>query len=137
MTVRYQMKLTGLEEYLERIVQAGLNVDASAAKAVEAGSEIVLDSMLEKVPVGQAPEDPHPGNLKKHVKRTQPQQDGNLIFCQIGVLDADANTAIYGNVQEYGSGSNSPQPYVRPAFDENKGKVRAAEKAVLEAEGVL
>ena len=41
MTVRYQMKLKGLDEYLEHIAQSGQDVDAAAAKAVAAGGDIL------------------------------------------------------------------------------------------------
>lgn len=136
MTVRYQMNLKGLSEYLEALGKDGVAIDAIAKEAVAAGGDVVLESMLNKVPVGSPP-DPHIGNLKAHLERTAPEQDGNFISVEVGLRrDTDANTAIYGNVQEYGSASNQAQPYIRPSFDENKAKVRAAEKSVLEAAGM-
>jgi len=128
-TVRFQMDLKGMSEFLEQIARAGQDVDAAAAKAVAAGGDVVYDAMLEKVPVLS-------GNLKAHLVRTEPTQDGNFVSVEVGMSrSADVDTAIYGNVQEFGSASNPAQPYLRPAFDENKSKVRAAEKAVLQGEG--
>lgn len=125
------MDLKGLSEYLEAIARSGLDVDAAAAKAVEAGGDVVLDAMLDKVPVLT-------GNLKAHLERTPAQQDGNFIFVEVGLSkDIDVETAIYGNVQEYGSGHMQAQPYIRPAFDENKGRVRATEKAALAEVGIV
>lgn len=40
----------------------------------------------------------------------------------------DEKTAIYANVQEYGSATTPAHPYIRPALDEDK---RAARKAML------
>jgi HK97 gp10 family phage protein len=131
MTVRFQMDLKGMAEYLEQIVQAGRDVDAAAAKAVAAGGDVVHGSMLDKVPVLS-------GNLKSKLERTEPTQEGNFISVEVGMSkNTDADTAIYGNVQEYGSATNPAQPYIRPSFDENKAKVRAAEKAVLQEEGFV
>lgn len=131
MAVRFQMDLKGLGEYLELIVQAGLDVDAAAAKAVAAGGDVILVEMLDKVPVLT-------GNLKDHLVRTEPVQDGNFISVTVGISpDVDVDTAIYGNVQEYGSANNEAQPYIRPSFDGKKRQARAAQKAVLEAEGIL
>jgi HK97 gp10 family phage protein len=137
MTCRYQFDLKGMSEYLEEIARAGQNVDAAAAAAVTAGGSVVHAAMLEKVPVGEAPDDPHPGNLKRHLVLTPAQQDGNFIWVDVGMdLDADADTAIYGNVQEYGSAHNHAQPYIRPSFDNNKRQVRQAEKQTLVEMGV-
>jgi HK97 gp10 family phage protein len=131
MTVRFQMDLKGMAEYLEQIARAGKDVDAAAAKAVAAGGDVVHDSMLEKVPVLT-------GNLKSKLERTAPTQDGNFISVEVGMSrSTDAETAIYGNVQEFGSATNKAQPYLRPAFDENKARVREAEKAVLKEEGFV
>ena len=138
MPVRSQFNVKGMAEYLEDIAQAGKDVDKAAAKAVKAGGEIVLHSMQELVPVGEAPEDPHPGNLKSHIGMTDPVQDGNYVSVTVGVSkEADANTIAYGTVQEYGSSSNQAQPYVRPAFDKNKARVKAAERKALQDEGML
>lgn len=131
MTVRFQMDLKGMSEYLEEIARAGQNVDAAAAKAVAAGGDVVHGSMLDKVPVLT-------GNLKAHLVRTEPTQEGNFISVEVGMSkNTDADTALYGNVQEYGSATNPAQPYIRPSFDENKARVRAAEKAVLQGEGLI
>lgn len=131
MTVRFQMDLKGLGEYLERLVQAEKDVDQAAAKALSAGGDVILGAMLDKVPVLT-------GNLKSNLVRTEPRQDGNFIYVEVGIRrDVDKDTAIYGNVQEYGSVRLQAQPYVRPAFDENKGRASAAQRDVLKAEGFI
>jgi HK97 gp10 family phage protein len=137
MPVRYQMTLSGLDAYLEAFNALGGNVDQAAAKALEAAGDLILAEMESRVPVGRAPQDPHPGNLKAHLKRQPVEISGHFISVTVGVdPNVDKDTAIYGNVQEYGSKHDAAQPYIRPAFDESKAKVRAIEKQVLQAEGV-
>jgi HK97 gp10 family phage protein len=134
MTVRYVFDLKGLSEYLEKIVQAGEDVDEAAARAVTAGGDVLVQGMQGRVAVLT-------GNLKEHISRTEPVRDGNYTYIDVGVLDgenlADADTARYGNAQEFGTASMPAHPYIRPAIDEDKSKVRAAERAALEQDGIL
>ena len=134
MTTRGTINLKGLEEYLENIAQAGENVDEAAARAVDAGAEVVLESMHRLVPKDT-------GNLDEHLMKTDPQQDGNFIFSEVGMpkgkANLDADTARYGNVQEYGSARTHAQPYIRPSFDKTKSAVRKAERESLKGDGVI
>lgn len=133
-----RLELRGLGEYLEALVQAGKDVDAAAARALEAGAQPILAEMERLVPVGSEAEgDPHPGNLKKHLGIDGPKREGNYTFVNVGVIGADEETAIYGNVQEYGSGSNEAQPYVRPALKSKKAAAMKAMKDSLKGEGLL
>jgi HK97 gp10 family phage protein len=141
----------GLEEYLEKVVKAGQNIDTAAGRAVEAGAQVVFDNMLDRVPVDT-------GNLKAHLQatgKTELQHDGNLQFIEIGLLDLGAAKAgyakpgkrskrktyprefLYGVVLEYGKSNMAAQPYIRPAFDNNRSKVRNAEIEVLKASGAI
>lgn len=138
MPVRSRWEMKGLSEALENIVQAGKDIDAAAERAVQAGGEIVLGSMQADVPVGKAPDDPHPGQLKSFLEVSEPIREGNAVYVDVGIAKgAPAEVHVYGGVQEYGSSSNEPQPYIRPAFDKNKSLVRATMRETLEAEGLL
>lgn len=133
MTFNAKMDLKGFDKYLEDIARAGVDIDAAADRALLKGAEILHAEMDRLAPVGAASEgDEHPGNLKRNIVIEGPFQDGNLHTISIGVLDADKETAIYGNVQEYGSPGKHipPQPYIRPAID---GKRAAAKKAIKQS----
>jgi len=123
----FKVKLTtkGFEEYLERVAASGKSVDVAAAAALEAGGEVLLEGMRRRVPVAT-------GNLKDSLKVNGPEQDGNYHFIDVGLVGADADTARYGNAQEYGTSSMGANPYVRPAMDEDMRKARAAMKQVFE-----
>lgn len=128
MPIKTRLTTKGLEEWLERLAQAGQNIDAIAGEALLNGGELLLDGMRRRVPV-----DTH--NLQNHLNLQGPKQDGNFIFVEIGLMGADANTARYGNVQEFGSSSMAAQPYVRPTLDADMKKARQKMVEVLREAG--
>jgi len=130
MATKGRLEFSGLANYLEELARAGQDVDAAAARAIEAGAEPILKEMVRLVP-----KDTH--NLEHHLKVDGPHKEGNFTFIDIGVIDADANTAIYGNVQEYGSASNAAQPYIRPALKAKKAAAMRAMKESLKGEGLV
>lgn len=130
MTVRGRIDFKGLEAWLEDLAAAGKDVDAAAAKAIQAGQDIALEGMQERVPKDTR-------NLEQHLVKTEVQQDGNFIYGEVGLLGADKDTTRYGNAQEYGTSDMPAQPYIRPTMDEDKTEIRAAMRDVLKEEGKL
>lgn len=131
MTTRAYLTTKGLSEYLEKVQQAGVDIDAAAQRALMKGGVVLEAGMEALVPVDK-------GNLKAHVNIDGPFQDGNYNFIEVGVVNADAETAIIGNVQEYGSPSkNIPaQSYIRAGVDQKKSAVLREFRASLKAEGL-
>jgi HK97 gp10 family phage protein len=131
-TTRARFELKGLSEYLEALQQAGVDIDAAAQRALEAGGTILEAEMETLVPVDE-------GNLKAHIVMDGPHQDGNFSYVEVGVVGADEKTAIYGNVQEYGSPSKNikAQPYIRPAIDGKRLAVNRTIRESLKAEGFV
>ena len=92
---------------------------------------MLLEGMERRVP-----KDTH--NLEQHLERTGPEQDGNYVFVFVGLSkNTDADTARYGNAQEYGTSSMTAQPYIRPTLDSDMGAARKAMRKVLEELGTL
>lgn len=141
MVTQAKLELKGLEEYLEKLAQAGSEVDPATEKAIMAGAEVFKEEMINRVPVGKSPEDPHPGNLRNNIKIDGPHQDGNFHYAEIGVIHkkgfTDDETAIYGNVQEYGNATNQAQPYVRPGIDHGRSRAKKRVVETLKQEGKL
>lgn len=125
-------KLTtkGFEEYLEAIAQAGADVDAAARDALAAGGEVLVMGMQARAPVDT-------GNLKAQINTTEPKSDGNFHYVEVGLQGADAETARYGNAQEYGTATMTARPYHRPTIDSDMGKARRAMRQVFEARRLL
>lgn len=112
MATQYKMNLKGLGEYLEALDKAGIDIADVTAIAVEEGAGIIQEKMLRLVPRKSH-------NLANHV-RVVMKPIGNDISAEVGVIHSleytDAKTAIYGNVQEYGSAHTPAHPYIRPGF---------------------
>jgi len=128
MPVRTKISTKGFDEYLERVAQAGKDVDAVTAQALQAGGEVLLDGMLRRVPRDT-------GNLADNLSIEGPIQDGNYHYILVGLNhSADGDTVRYGTVQEYGAADTPAQPYVRPTLDEDISKARRAMRDVFKRE---
>jgi HK97 gp10 family phage protein len=131
MATRVKLDTKGFAEYLEKITQAGQDVDAAAAKALDAGGDILLAGMVRRVP-----KDTH--NLERHLNIDGPNRDGNFHYILVGLARGlDADTARYGNAQEYGTSSMGAKQYIRPALDEDMSKARKAMRQVFIEWGIL
>lgn len=134
MTTQTNFKTSGFEEYLERVIQAGQDIDASADKALSAGGEVIQNEMLVNVPILS-------GNLADHIQIKGPEQDGNYHSVEVGVIHdknfTDEETARYGNAQEYGSVKNEAHPFIRPGIANSKTKARKAMKESLIEDGAI
>lgn len=131
MTTRVKLETKGFEEYLERIVQAGQDVDAAAARALQSGGAVLLSGMQRR-----APKDTH--NLERKLRVDGPHQDGNFHYIEVGLpRNTDADTARYGNAQEYGTSSMGAQSYIRPTLDSDMAKARREMRKVFEEWGIL
>ena len=131
MTTGWKLSTKGLEESLEALVALGRDIDDAAATALLAGCEVMQEEMKSLAPELT-------GNLKAHIQIDGPHQDGNYIFCEVGVIHkiefTDADTARYANVQEYGSASTPAHPYIRPGIDRARNKAnRAIRDSLAEA----
>lgn len=130
--MRAKLELKGLDEYLEALAKAEIDIDAAVQRAVVKGGEIIEREMVRLVPKDER-------NLEAHINIDGPHQDGNFNYIEVGVVNADANTAIYGNVQEFGSPSKNikAQPYIRPSIDGKRRAFWNEVKASLKAEGFV
>jgi HK97 gp10 family phage protein len=132
MTTHAKLDVKGLDTYFEAIQQAGIDIDAASQRALDAGAKILQKEMDILVP-----KDTH--NLQSNIVILGPFRDGNVNYVEVGVVNADAETAIYGNVQEYGSPSKhiKAQSYIRASIDRKKNAVTKAIRDSLKAEGFV
>lgn len=131
MPLKTRLTTKGFAEYLEKVAQAGRNIDQVADQALAAGGAVLVEGMRARVAV-----DTH--NLQDHIKATEPAADGNFHFIEVGLpAGTDAETARYGNVQEFGSSKMPAHPYVRPTLDSDMGKARAEMRRVFKESGTI
>jgi HK97 gp10 family phage protein len=122
-----------LEEYLEKIQMAGKDIDAAADNALLAGAEVIQEEMIRLAPVRTY-------NLAQSIKIKGPIVDGNYHYVDVGVINdlafTDAETARYGNAQEYGTSKMAAHPYIRPGIDNSEKAARQAMRESLKKDGI-
>jgi len=125
--------VSGLDEYLARIKAAGNNIEEACKAAVDAAAQIVEKSMIEG-----AERHKDKGEVVAAIETTPAQVSGYGVYATVGIDAEKHPEAKHGVYQEYGDGHSPgfPDPFVRPAFDNNKSKVRSVEKAELKKWGV-
>lgn len=98
----------------------------TAGRATNKAAQVIRKAAVQKAPEAPSnisPEVP-PGNLKANirVKRLSPNESNftseSIVFVRGGAKAHFA--ARYGSIQEFGSVKQSPQPFMRPAFDTEK-----------------
>lgn len=124
MPIKTRITTQGFSEYLERLAKAGRDIDAVSDEALREGGEILLNGMRTRVPI-----DTH--NLQQSLAVDGPKQDGNFHYVEVGLVNADAETARYGTAQEYGWSDHAGQPYIRPTLDGDMAKARSEMRKVF------
>ena len=136
------MKLEGGDRFRNRLDKAAKDIGSGLRPAVIAGAQLVRNSASEKAPYKT-------GNLRSSI-HIEPRSSGkDEAVVEVGTSEE------YARIQEYGGTINAknkpylvfqtedgswhsvksvtipPHPYLRPAFDENKAKVKSEiERAV-------
>jgi HK97 gp10 family phage protein len=130
MPLKTRLTTKGLEEYLDRLARESADIDAAADAALKAGGTVLVAGERERVA-----KDTH--NLEEHITMSEPEADAGFHFIWVGLVGADANTARYGNVQEFGSRHTQAHPYQRPTMDSDMGRARGEMRRVLRERGKL
>lgn len=127
------VKVDGLRDLGERM--KGLSEDMNnriARAATAAGAVVIRDAAKQKAPV-------RTGNLRKNIivkrlpKGESPLTSEHIVTVRQGKLtkkqrDAGLVDAFYGRFVEYGTAKSPAQPFLRPAYDQNKEKATQAIK---------
>ncbi len=128
-----KFSVSGLEDFFKKVEAAGKSVDVTCEKAVNAALPIIEKSMLEGAERHRLT-----GEVVNAIEVIEAKQQGNYIYGQVGV-DLDKHPeAFEGVFQEYGDGHSPefPDPFIRPAVDDNKRQINAAIKQVFKKEGM-
>lgn len=128
-----------LDKYLEKIEAAGNNIDEACKEAVDAGAKIAYKAMKDGAARHRKGVGKYGTDAVYNVIETTPaKQEGNYIYSTVGIDMEKHPEAAHGVYQEYGDGHSPefPDPFVRPAFEENRKEILAAERTVLKEKGV-
>lgn len=128
-----KFQVPGLEDFFKHIEAVGKNVDDSCKKAVDATLPIIEKTMLEG-----AERHRDKGEVVNAIEIVSAKQQGNLIYGQVGIDLNKHPEAFEGVFQEYGDGHSPefPDPFVRPAVDNNRRQINKIIKQTLKKEGM-
>lgn len=119
--------------FFAQIEALGKNIDPACKKAVDATLPIVEKSMREG-----AERHRDKGEVVDAIETIAAKQQGDFIFGQVGI-DLDKHPeAFEGVFQEYGDGHSPefPDPFIRPAVDNNRREINKVIKQTLKKEGM-
>jgi HK97 gp10 family phage protein len=121
------------DKYFAKIEAAGQNIDDLCIEAVDAALPIVEKSMKEG-----AERHEKTGAVVDAIEITPAKKEGNLIYGKVGIDMGKHPEAIHGVYQEYGDGHSPdfPDPFVRPAIDDNRAEVKKIMRDVLKRGGI-
>ena len=128
-----KFSVSGMDEFFGKIEALGKNIDVACKKAVDATLPIVKESMTEG-----AERHRDKGDVVNAIEVIAAKQQGNYVFGQVGI-DLDKHPEDFEGVfQEYGDGHSPefPDPFVRPAVDNNKKEINKIIKQTLKKEGM-
>ena len=127
------VKIEGLSELGARMKTLTSDVNNRIARAATAaGAVVIRNAAQQKVPVDS-------GNLKKNIivkrlpKGEAPLTSEHIVTVRKGKLTSKQKgsglkDAYYGSFVEYGTAKMPAQPFMRPAYDQNKEKAAEAIK---------
>lgn len=133
------VSVSGLDELMAKVEQAGNDIVPACENAVNAALPIVEKSMKDgaarhRKGVGKYGTD----DVYNAIETTPAKQEGNLIYGTAGIdteKHPEAKAAVF---EEYGDGHSAefPDPFIRPAIDNNKSKIKSIMKQELKAAGI-
>lgn len=125
--------MPNLDKYLEKIQAAGNSIDDACKDAVNAALPIVEKDMK-----AGAERHRKTGDVVNAIETVPAKGEGNYIYGTVGIDLNKHPEAFEGVFQEYGDGHSPcfPDPFVRPAVDDNRKEILRTERAVLKKKGV-
>lgn len=134
-----RLKLPDFSKYLDKIDATGNSIDDAAVAAIDAALPIVEKSMKD----GAARHRKGAGKygtdaVYDAIEKTPAHMEGNLAIGSVGIDTQKHPEAVDGVYQEYGDGHSPqfPDPFVRPAIDDNRKEIVSAMRGVLKSKGV-
>ncbi len=124
----------GFEGLLDKIEEAGKSVEDACKKAIDAALPVVEKSML-----SGAERHRDTGDVVNAIETLGARSQGDYIYGKVGINLDKHPEAFEAVFQEYGDGHSPefPDPFVRPATENNKKEIRSIIRKTLKKEGVL
>lgn len=127
------ISVAGIEQYLKKVEALGKNIDEVVKEAINESVKPIVKDMIEG-----AERHRDSGEVVEAIEAKQATQEGGLIYSDVGIDLKKHPEAKHAVFQEYGDGHSPmfPDPFIRPAFDNNEKLVKKIQKDVLKKAGV-
>jgi hypothetical protein len=127
-------QVAGVEDFLKKIQDIGGSVEDAVKQAIDESVKPIVEDMI-----AGAERHRDQGDVVNAIEAHPAIQDGNYIYSRVGIDLNKHPEAAHAVFQEYGDGHSDvfPDPFVSPAFDNNKSKVKSVQKNVLYRLGIL
>lgn len=127
-------ELSGFEEYFKKIEALGKNIDIACKKAVDSVIPVIQKSMVDG-----AERHRDTGDVVNAIETVEAKAHGDYIYGAVGINLDKHPESLEAVFQEYGDGHSPdfPDPFVRPAVDDNAKELKAIMRNTLKKEGVL
>jgi len=115
----YSVKIEGLTNLKQKIEEKRKEIGAVFEKDLNEGADRVVASAKSKAPVLS-------GNLRNAIGKNEVRERGGKYSVYVGIQINEIFTKAdgwYARMQEYGTSKMKAQPYLRPAFNEQKAQI--------------
>lgn len=120
------MKLPDLEAFTSNLSEVVDELQSAAVECVEAGLEIQRAEMTKGLERHR-----DSGAAADAEKQIRMLQEGNIVEGAVGLRFPDDEGYFHALYQEYGSPTFDKDPWLRPAVDGTKGRIRKRWKEIL------
>lgn len=127
------VSISGLDKLLEKVETVGNNIDDACKEAVNEAIKIPVKAMKEG-----AERHERSGAVVNAIEVAPAKQEGNYIYATAGIDIKKHPEATHAVFQEYGDGHSTefPDPFVRPAIDDNKAEIKKVMRTALKSKGI-
>jgi HK97 gp10 family phage protein len=132
-SLQANLTVPNFEKYLAKIRDAGNDIDDACRYAIDSATPIIGEEMK-----SGAHRHRKTGKVEDAIEIVPAKQEGNYIYGHVGIDIKKHPEAIHGVYQEFGDGHSPgfPDPFIRPAVDNNKKEVKAVMRKKLKERGV-
>jgi HK97 gp10 family phage protein len=115
-----EIQLQGMDELLKRLEEmATKTANAITKKALEESAKVVLaDAQNTSVFADKT------GRLREGLKIGKVKTKNGVKYIEIGIDKGDISTIFYGKFIEWGTSNQASRPFLQPALERNKRKIK-------------
>ncbi|SHH05918.1 HK97-gp10 family putative phage morphogenesis protein [Tepidibacter thalassicus] len=112
-----EFKLEGLKELEQKLQEMGNKTSRIENKAIKKAAEPILEDAKANAPVDT-------GRLREGLKISNIKTKNGEKYVEVGITKGDNSEMFYGKFIEWGTSKMPAKPYLAPAYEKNKSKIK-------------